>query len=79
MVTVSGGVSRWMPGSPLSAREVLEEADQALYDAKTAGRNRIAAASGRGGSAQTIGAPERPDADDERALEVSGSGSSAHA
>src|SRR6516165_4939722 len=24
VVTVSGGVSRWMPGSPLSAREVLE-------------------------------------------------------
>ncbi len=78
LVTVSGGVSRWMPGSLLSARAVLEEADQALYDAKTAGRNRIAVApSGLGGSVQTIGAPEGPD--DERALEVSGSGSSAHA
>jgi diguanylate cyclase (GGDEF)-like protein len=41
VVTLSGGVSCWIPGSPLSAREVLEEADQALFDAKTAGRNRI--------------------------------------
>jgi two-component system chemotaxis response regulator CheY len=78
VVTVSGGVSRWMPGSPLSAREVLEEADQALYDAKTAGRNRIAVAPpGHGGAVEATGAPETPD--DERALEVSGSASSAHA
>jgi len=78
LVTVSGGVACWTPGSPLSAREVLEEADQALYDAKTEGRNRISAAPlGGGGSIQAIdalgGGP-----DDERALEVSGSGSSAH-
>jgi two-component system chemotaxis response regulator CheY len=66
VVTVSGGVSCWMPGSRLSAREMLEEADQALYDAKTAGRNRISAA--------PLGGP-----DDRRALEVSGSGSSARA
>ena len=44
LVTLSGGVSCWVPGSPLSARAVLEEADQALFDAKTAGRNRIYAA-----------------------------------
>ena len=66
MVTVSGGVSCWMPGSRLSAREMLEEADQALYDAKTAGRNRISAA--------PLGGP-----DDGLALEVSGSGTSARA
>jgi diguanylate cyclase (GGDEF)-like protein len=41
LVTLSGGVSCWIPGSPLSARAVLEEADQALFDAKTAGRNRV--------------------------------------
>jgi len=41
LVTLSGGVSCWVPGSRLSARAVLEEADQALFDAKTAGRNRI--------------------------------------
>ena len=66
VVTVSGGVSCWMPGSRLSAREMLEEADQALYDAKTAGRNRISAAP-----------PGGPD--DGLALEVSGSGTSARA
>lgn len=66
VVTVSGGVSCWMPGSRLSAREMLEEADQALYVAKTAGRNRISAAPLGG-------------LDDRRALEVSGSGTSARA
>jgi diguanylate cyclase (GGDEF)-like protein len=77
VVTVSGGVSCWMPGSLLSAREVLEEADQALYEAKTAGRNRVAAAPpGGAGSVQAIGAFEEPDGG--RALEVSGSRSSAH-
>jgi diguanylate cyclase (GGDEF)-like protein len=41
LVTLSGGIACWIPGSPLSARAVLEEADQALFDAKTAGRNRV--------------------------------------
>jgi diguanylate cyclase (GGDEF)-like protein len=49
LVTLSGGVSCWMPGSPLSARAVLEEADQALFDAKTAGRNRVYTAPPEGG------------------------------
>ncbi len=40
-VTLSGGVSCWTPGSPSSAREVIEEADRALFEAKAAGRNRI--------------------------------------
>jgi diguanylate cyclase (GGDEF)-like protein len=38
-VTLSGGVSCWILDSPLSARAVLEQADQALFDARTAGRN----------------------------------------
>jgi two-component system chemotaxis response regulator CheY len=76
VVTVSGGVSCWMPGSRLSSREVLEEADQALYEAKTAGRNRVAAAPPLGaGSVEAIGALEEPVGG--LALEVSGSGSSA--
>jgi hypothetical protein len=68
-----------MPGSRLTAREVLEEADQALYDAKTDGRNRISAAPLRDGSSlEPIGGAS-VGTDKERALEVSGSGSSAHA
>ena len=41
LVTLSGGVSCWTPGSPLSAREVIEQADEALFQAKAVGRNRI--------------------------------------
>jgi two-component system chemotaxis response regulator CheY len=43
-VTLSGGVSCWTPGSALSALEVVEQADEALFGAKSAGRNRIHAA-----------------------------------
>ena len=41
LVTMSGGVSCWTPGSPLSALDVIEQADEALFEAKSAGRNRI--------------------------------------
>jgi two-component system, chemotaxis family, response regulator WspR len=44
LVTMSGGVSYWTPGSPLSALDVIEQADEALFEAKSAGRNRIHAA-----------------------------------
>jgi two-component system chemotaxis response regulator CheY len=44
IVTLSGGVSFWAPGSPLSAREVIEHADAALFRAKSAGRNCVRAA-----------------------------------
>ena len=43
-VTLSGGVASWTPGSPLSLLEVLEEADEALFQAKSDGRNRVYAA-----------------------------------
>jgi len=41
-VTASLGVAQWRPGEPFSA--VLERADQALYQAKSAGRNTVRAA-----------------------------------
>jgi diguanylate cyclase (GGDEF)-like protein len=41
LITLSGGVASWAPGSPLSVMEVVEQADEALYRAKSAGRNRI--------------------------------------
>lgn len=44
LVTLSGGVSCWAPGSPLSPLDVIEQADEALFRAKSAGRNRMRAA-----------------------------------
>jgi two-component system chemotaxis response regulator CheY len=44
VVTLSGGVATWTPGSSLSVTELLDQADHALFEAKSAGRNRIHAA-----------------------------------
>lgn len=41
VVTLSGGVSCWTPGSGLSVSEMLRQADEALYRAKSSGRNRV--------------------------------------
>jgi diguanylate cyclase (GGDEF)-like protein len=41
LVTLSGGVSCWIPGSTVSASEVLFQADEALFQAKSKGRNRL--------------------------------------
>jgi diguanylate cyclase (GGDEF)-like protein len=41
VVTLSGGVACWTPGSMFSSSEILEQADRALFEAKSAGRNRI--------------------------------------
>jgi diguanylate cyclase (GGDEF)-like protein len=40
-VTLSGGVALWTPGSSVTALEIVEQADEALFLAKEAGRNRV--------------------------------------
>ncbi|HWE55077.1 MAG TPA: diguanylate cyclase [Acidimicrobiales bacterium] len=41
LVTVSGGVAAWTPDQPRPVTETLRAADEALFAAKSAGRNRI--------------------------------------
>jgi|GEM_PF-5534409 len=41
-ITVSLGLATWSPGDPASPEELVERADQALYQAKHAGRDRVA-------------------------------------
>jgi diguanylate cyclase (GGDEF)-like protein len=55
IVTMSGGVSFWTPGSPLSAREVIEQADAALFRAKSAGRNCVRAATSSAEDSRAVG------------------------
>jgi two-component system cell cycle response regulator len=59
LVTLSGGVSCWAPGSPLSALDVIEQADEALFRAKSAGRNRIQAAGALEAQTGTVAAGGR--------------------
>jgi len=41
VVTLSGGVSCWAPGSSHSVPDLLHRADKALFEAKEAGRDRV--------------------------------------
>jgi diguanylate cyclase (GGDEF)-like protein len=40
-VTLSIGLTGYIPGNPADPRQLLEQADQALYSAKSDGRNRV--------------------------------------
>ena len=44
LVTFSGGVSCWAPGSPLSPLDVIDQADEALFVAKSPAATRCGAA-----------------------------------
>ena len=48
VVTLSGGVSCWTPGSDQSVPDLLQRADDALFEAKSAGRNRTCVARAEG-------------------------------
>ncbi|WP_245933727.1 GGDEF domain-containing protein [Arthrobacter livingstonensis] len=41
VLTISTGISNYQPGQQISSKELLTEADTALYAAKTAGRNTV--------------------------------------
>jgi diguanylate cyclase (GGDEF)-like protein len=44
VVTVSGGVAMWAPGSSLCVDEIVKRADAALFEAKSSGRNCVVVA-----------------------------------
>jgi two-component system chemotaxis response regulator CheY len=53
VVTLSGGVSCWTPGCPFSVGDLLQQADDALFQAKSAGRNRVRVATHHDGEVES--------------------------
>lgn len=51
VVTISGGVACWTAGCAFSVDDLLQQADEALFEAKTAGRNRVQVAAASLGAA----------------------------
>ena len=51
VVTISGGVACWTPGCAFSVDDLLQQADEALFQAKTAGRDRVEVAAASLGAA----------------------------
>ena len=51
VVTLSGGVACWTPGCVFSIDDLLQQADEALFQAKAAGRNRVQVAAASLGAA----------------------------
>ena len=58
-ITISLGVYAAVPSEQESMHLILKNADQALYQAKGAGRNRVVVLARRG-SAEVVALPKRP-------------------
>ena len=55
VVTVSGGIACWTPGCALAEAAVIQHADDALFEAKSAGRNRVQLTRGALGAMSAAG------------------------
>lgn len=61
-VTLSAGIAIRMPGDPSTPQELIHRADQALYAAKTAGRNRVKINHNAGSDDENVTRSPKPDA-----------------
>jgi two-component system chemotaxis response regulator CheY len=68
VVTISGGVCRWTPGNTVSPPELLRHADEALYRAKSSGRNSVQLATANHGDREADSEIARLDGGDDYAV-----------